>query len=47
MGGRPPMIPVVGASTVAQLEEQLGAVDLHPDEEAHKRLDTAGRRSDG
>jgi aryl-alcohol dehydrogenase-like predicted oxidoreductase len=47
MGGRPPMIPVVGASTVAQLEEQLGAVDLHLDEEAHKRLDTAGRRSDG
>jgi aryl-alcohol dehydrogenase-like predicted oxidoreductase len=47
MGGRPPMIPVVGASTVAQLEEQLGAVDLHLDEEARKRLDGAGRRSDG
>jgi aryl-alcohol dehydrogenase-like predicted oxidoreductase len=43
MGGRPPMIPVVGASTVAQLEEQLGAVDLHLDEEVRKRLDTAGR----
>jgi aryl-alcohol dehydrogenase-like predicted oxidoreductase len=47
MGGRPPMIPVVGASTVAQLEEQLGAVDLHLDEEAGKRLDTAGRPGDG
>jgi aryl-alcohol dehydrogenase-like predicted oxidoreductase len=46
MGGRPPMIPVVGASTVAQLEEQLGAVDLHLDE-AGKRLDTAGRPGDG
>jgi aryl-alcohol dehydrogenase-like predicted oxidoreductase len=47
MGGRPPMIPVVGASTVAQLDEQLGAVDLQLDEEARKRLDGAGRRSDG
>ena len=47
MGGRPPMIPVVGASTVAQLEEQLGAVDLHLDEEVGKRLDTAGRPTDG
>jgi diketogulonate reductase-like aldo/keto reductase len=37
------MIPVVGASTVTQLEEQLGAVDLHLDEEVRKRLDTAGR----
>jgi aryl-alcohol dehydrogenase-like predicted oxidoreductase len=47
MGGRPPMIPVVGASTVAQLEEQLGAVDLHLDQEARKRLDSAGRPADG
>jgi aryl-alcohol dehydrogenase-like predicted oxidoreductase len=48
MGGRPPMIPVVGASTVTQLEEQqLGAVDLHLDEEVRKRLDTAGRPTDG
>ena len=47
MGGRPAMIPVVGASTVAQLDEQLGAVDLQLDEEARKRLDGAGRRSDG
>ena len=47
MGGQRPMIPVVGASTVAQLEEQLGAVDLYLDEEARKRLDGAGRRSDG
>ena len=47
MGGRPPMIPVVGASTVAQLEEQLGAVDLHLDDDVRKRLDTAGRPTDG
>ena len=47
MGGRPPMIPVVGASTVAQLEEQLGAVDLHLDDDVRKRLDTAGRPADG
>jgi aryl-alcohol dehydrogenase-like predicted oxidoreductase len=41
------MIPVVGASTVAQLEEQLGAVDLHLDEEVSKRLDAAGRHPAG
>jgi aryl-alcohol dehydrogenase-like predicted oxidoreductase len=37
------MIPVVGASTVAQLEELLGSVDLQLDGEVGKRLDTAGR----
>ena len=43
MRGEPPMIPVVGASTVAQLEELLGAVDLRLDGEVRKRLDAAGR----
>jgi aryl-alcohol dehydrogenase-like predicted oxidoreductase len=43
MQGLPPMIPVVGASTVAQLEELLGAVDLRLDGEVRERLDTAGR----
>jgi len=40
--GRPPIIPVVGASTVAQLDEQLGAVDLRLDSEILDRLDAAG-----
>jgi diketogulonate reductase-like aldo/keto reductase len=43
MGGQPPMIPVVGASSVAQLDELLGAVDLRLDDEARKRLDADGR----
>jgi aryl-alcohol dehydrogenase-like predicted oxidoreductase len=43
MQGQPPTIPVVGASTVAQLEELLGAVDLRLDGEVRERLDTAGR----
>ena len=46
MGGQPPMIPVVGASSVAQLEEQLGAVDLRLDDEVRERLDAAGRHTD-
>jgi aryl-alcohol dehydrogenase-like predicted oxidoreductase len=33
MQGRPSMIPVVGASSVAQLDELLAAVDLHLDED--------------
>jgi aryl-alcohol dehydrogenase-like predicted oxidoreductase len=43
MGGRRPMIPVVGASTVAQLEELLGATELRLDGEVRERLDAAGR----
>jgi aryl-alcohol dehydrogenase-like predicted oxidoreductase len=43
MQGRPPMIPVVGASTVAQLDELLGAAELHLDDDTRQRLDTAGR----
>jgi len=43
MQGQPPTIPVVGASTVTQLEELLRAVDLRLDGEVRERLDTAGR----
>jgi aryl-alcohol dehydrogenase-like predicted oxidoreductase len=45
MQGQPPMIPVIGASTVAQLDEILGAVDLHLDEDVRKRLDAAGHHN--
>jgi aryl-alcohol dehydrogenase-like predicted oxidoreductase len=38
-----PMIPLVGASSVAQLEESLAAVDLELTTEQRTRLDTAGR----
>jgi aryl-alcohol dehydrogenase-like predicted oxidoreductase len=42
MGGELPMIPLVGASSVAQLEESLGAVDLELSAEQRSRLDAAG-----
>ena len=45
MGGDPPIIPVVGASSVAQLDEILGAVDLRLDDDARERLDAAGRQA--
>ena len=45
MGGGPPVIPVVGASSVAQLDEILGAVDLPLDDDARERLDAAGRQA--
>ncbi|GIJ29747.1 oxidoreductase [Micromonospora qiuiae] len=41
IGGDVPTIPLVGASTVAQLEESLGAVDLTLTPEQRHRLDTA------
>jgi aryl-alcohol dehydrogenase-like predicted oxidoreductase len=46
MEGRPNLIPVVGVSTVAQLDELLGAVDLHLDDDVRQRLDAAGRHAD-
>jgi aryl-alcohol dehydrogenase-like predicted oxidoreductase len=46
MEGRAPMIPVVGASTVAQLEELLGATRLRLDQDVRGRLDAAGRHTD-
>jgi aryl-alcohol dehydrogenase-like predicted oxidoreductase len=42
MDGELPVIPLVGASSVAQLEESLGAVDLELSAEQRSRLDAAG-----
>ncbi|MGW0244949.1 aldo/keto reductase, partial [Micromonospora chalcea] len=41
MGGDIPSIPLVGFSSVAQLEESLGAVDLELTAEQRTRLDSA------
>jgi aryl-alcohol dehydrogenase-like predicted oxidoreductase len=41
MGGELPVIPLVGASSVAQIEESLEAVDLELTEEQRARLDQA------
>ena len=41
MGGELPVIPLVGASSVAQLEESLAAVDLELTTEQRTRLDAA------
>jgi aryl-alcohol dehydrogenase-like predicted oxidoreductase len=41
IGGSTPIIPIVGASSVAQLEESLGALDLSLDDEQRARLDAA------
>ena len=41
MGGEVPVIPLVGASSVAQLEESLAAVDLELSAEQRARLDQA------
>jgi len=43
LASSPSVIPVTGASTVAQLDELLGAVDIVLDGETMARLDTAGR----
>jgi aryl-alcohol dehydrogenase-like predicted oxidoreductase len=40
---QPPIIPIPGASTVAQLDEILAAVELTLDTETVGRLDEAGR----
>jgi aryl-alcohol dehydrogenase-like predicted oxidoreductase len=45
MQGRPAFIPVVGASSVAQLDELLGAVDLRLDDDVRRRLDAAGHHT--
>jgi aryl-alcohol dehydrogenase-like predicted oxidoreductase len=42
MGGEIPVIPLVGASSVAQLDESLAAVDLELSGEQRARLDEAG-----
>ncbi|MEV6211973.1 aldo/keto reductase [Kitasatospora sp. NPDC051914] len=41
IGGEVPVIPLVGASSVAQLEESLAAVDLELTADQRARLDTA------
>ncbi|MEU9997441.1 aldo/keto reductase [Streptomyces sp. NPDC050848] len=40
MGGDIPVLPLVGASSVAQLDENLGAVDLELTEEQRTKLDS-------
>ncbi|MGH3151694.1 MAG: aldo/keto reductase [Trebonia sp.] len=42
MGGEIPVVPLVGASSVAQLDESLAAVDLELTAEQRARLDEAG-----
>lgn len=42
IGGEIPVIPLVGASSVAQLDESLAAVDLELTAEQRARLDAAG-----
>ncbi|MGW0660177.1 aldo/keto reductase [Streptodolium elevatio] len=42
IGGNLPIVPLAGASSVAQLEENLGAVDLDLSPEQRARLDAAG-----
>ena len=42
IGGEVPMIPLVGASSAAQLDESLAAVDLELTAEQRARLDAAG-----
>jgi len=39
LGGQAPALPIVGASSVAQLDEALGAVDLVLDGDVRARLD--------
>ena len=42
LGGDVPVIPVVGISSVAQLDEALGALELELDAETRARMDAAG-----
>ena len=42
IGGQVPVIPLVGASSLAQLDESLAAVDLELTTEQRTRLDAAG-----
>ena len=42
IGAQVPVIPLVGASSVAQLDESLAAVDLELTAEQRTRLDAAG-----
>lgn len=42
LGGETPFIPIFSASSLEQLEECLGALDIDLDPESRKRLDAAG-----
>jgi aryl-alcohol dehydrogenase-like predicted oxidoreductase len=42
LGGDPPVIPILGVSSVAQLDECLGAADIKLDDDIRARLDAAG-----
>jgi aryl-alcohol dehydrogenase-like predicted oxidoreductase len=39
--GNTPVLPVLGVSSVSQLDECLGALDLELDDELRHRLDNA------
>ena len=41
MGGDPPVVPLIGASSIGQLDESLAAVDLELTAEQRARLDAA------
>ncbi len=43
IAGRPSIIPITGSSSVAQLDEQLGAMSLELDAATMERLNLAGR----
>jgi aryl-alcohol dehydrogenase-like predicted oxidoreductase len=42
LGRTPPIVPIVAASTLVQLDELIGAVDVELGAEARERLDAAG-----
>jgi aryl-alcohol dehydrogenase-like predicted oxidoreductase len=42
MGGDPPLLPIVGVSSVAQLDEVLAATEIELDDTLRARLDAAG-----
>lgn len=42
LGSDAPLVPLTGASSVAQLDEILGALSVHLDPQLRKRLDEAG-----
>jgi aryl-alcohol dehydrogenase-like predicted oxidoreductase len=41
LGGEHPVVPIIGPSTIEQLDELLGAADLLLDPELRARLDAA------
>lgn len=47
LGRRPAPIPIVGARWLAQLEDDLGAVDVSLDEDERERLDELTRPDPG